>query len=103
MTFQARSERSATGWRAARLAACLMLGSAMAMPVATQAADKAHARAARFDTHNLDGAWDRYPQPGDGGLDPTTLKIPRPIDVGQPPLRPGRRRWRPPTPAASRR
>ena len=89
MTFQSRSQRSVWGWRAASLATCLMLSSALAAPAApAQAATKAPAKAARFDPHNLDGAWDRYPQPGDGGLDPTTLKIPRPIDVGQPPLRP---------------
>ena len=39
-----------------------------------------------YDAHKLDGAWDRYPLPGDGNLDPTVK--PPPVDTAGPPLKP---------------
>ena len=44
------------------------------------------AKPAAYDPHNLNGAWDRYPAPGDSNLDPT-VKPPAP-DLAGPPLRP---------------
>jgi hypothetical protein len=44
--------------------------------------------AADFDPRDLSGTWDRYPQPLDAGRDPTTVTIPPPDPIPDPPLKP---------------
>ena len=63
----------------------LLAGAALVPSVAgaAKAPAKAPAKAA-FDRRAIDGAWDRYPQPGDGGVDPTVKPPPAPP---QPPLK----------------
>jgi hypothetical protein len=73
-----RTPRAA--WSALALAALL---AASAAPQALAAAAKAPAMG---DPHDITGAWDRYPAPGDSGLDPTVKE--RPSDVPPPPLKP---------------
>jgi len=41
---------------------------------------------AKFDKHDFNGTWDRYPVPGDKHLDSTVA--PPPADISEPPLKP---------------
>ena len=50
------------------------------------AAAPALAAGAASDARDITGTWDRYPMPGDGGLDPSVKA--RPQDVPPPPLKP---------------
>ena len=81
MSLTSRSASPARLWRTVAAAAILMLGAAAAAPAG--AAKPAHHAA--FNPRALDGAWDRYPAPGDSNVDPTVK--PPPAAEG-PPLRP---------------
>jgi hypothetical protein len=50
--------------------------------------DEAAESAASFDPKDFSGTWDRYPQALEAGRDPSTLAIPPPDPIPDPPLKP---------------
>jgi hypothetical protein len=80
MAFQLCPERT-WNWRAATLAACALLSSTPFSSTLSAAADQK----AKFDSRDLNGSWNRYPDTSDQ-VDRTVQ--PPPPDIPPPPLKP---------------
>jgi len=68
--------------------AWLMVAAMVAIAGAGCTPKEEVATAGSFDPQDFSGTWDRYPQALDAGRDPTTLAIPAPDPIPDPPLRP---------------